>query len=113
MQVYCSSSNGNDFIGWENQSGELVSTETEFTLSPEYIASIHETDFTLTAKYAASFLSGDANGDGVVNTEDAVLIMRAALELQPEISVEVCDMNSNGIIDIADAIIVMRSVLGV
>ena len=113
LQVYCSSSNGNDFIGWENQSGELVSTETEFTLSPEYIASIHETDFTLTAKYAASFLSGDANGDGVVNTEDAVLIMRAALELQPEISVEVCDMNSNGIIDIADAIIVMRSVLGV
>lgn len=49
----------------------------------------------------------------MVNTEDAVLIMRAALELQPEISVEVCDMNSNGIIDIADAIIVMRSVLGV
>ena len=113
LQVYCSSSNGNDFIGWENQSGELVSTETEFALSPEYIASIHETDFTLTAKYAASFLSGDANGDGAVNTEDAVLIMRAALELQPEISVEVCDMNSNGIIDIADAIIVMRSVLGV
>ena len=101
MQVYCSSSNGNDFIGWENQSGELVSTETEFALSPEYIASIHETDFTLTAKYAASFLSGDANGDGAVNTEDAVLIMRAALELQPEISVEVCDMNSNGIIDIS------------
>ena len=39
--------------------------------------------------------------------------MRASLELQPEISVEVCEMYSNGIIDIADAIIVMRSVLGV
>lgn len=112
LNVYSTAPVENDFIGWESQSGEIVSTQTEFMLTPEYIAQVHAADFSLTARYAVSFLPGDANRDGVINTEDVLLIMRSALGLQSGISIEVCDVNNNGVIDIADAVLVMRSVLG-
>ncbi len=53
---------------------------------------------------------GDVNGDGVINTEDAVLVMRYAMELIDDtlLNIDVADMNGNGEIEIADAIMILR-----
>lgn len=53
---------------------------------------------------------GDVNGDGVVNTADAVLVMRYAMGIIDDtmLNVDVADMDQNGRIEIADAIIILR-----
>ncbi len=60
-------------------------------------------------------LWGDANGDGIVDTTDVLLIMRYTLGLE-EISEEqlpVCDVNGDGVIDFTDALLVLRKVMSI
>ena len=58
-------------------------------------------------------LPGDANCDGKVDTEDALIVLRAALGIEgdPEALVESCDMNGDGVIDTVDALLVLRLAL--
>lgn len=59
-------------------------------------------------------LPGDANGDGVVNTRDARIILRyiAGLVSEEELNLSVADMNGDGIVNTRDARAVLRHVAG-
>jgi uncharacterized repeat protein (TIGR02543 family) len=62
-------------------------------------------------------IPGDVNGDGVVSTTDAVLILRhAAGILTPRDYINFCfiaaDVNGDGKVDTADAILILRMVAG-
>ena len=64
------------------------------------------TDLTITAEY---LLIGDVNGDGIVNTVDAVLILRYSMGLiNIEFDTRSIDINGDGIVDISDAILILR-----
>ena len=60
-------------------------------------------------------LPGDATGDGVVDTEDALHVLRWALGLEDYDTDQgaICDMNGDGVIDTVDALIVLRMALGI
>ena len=63
----------------------------------------------------SDFVAGDANYDGLVNTEDALIVLRAALGISgshEELLLN-CDMDDNGVIDTTDALIVLRMALGI
>ena len=64
------------------------------------------TDLTITAEY---LLIGDVNGDGIVNTVDAVLILRYSMGLiNIEFDTRSIDINGDGIVDISDAVLILR-----
>ena len=57
---------------------------------------------------------GDANGDGVVDSTDVLLLMRYVMgvdEIEEE-NLEWCDVNGDGSIDMSDALFVSRYVMG-
>ena len=57
--------------------------------------------------------SGDVNGDGNVDITDALLVLRYALGLMPELPVmEAADVNGSGTVDMTDALIILRVSLG-
>ena len=89
--------------------GEEALVEYGFVMDGEYcVATI---DFTV----EEPILWGDANGDGIVDTTDVLLIMRYTLGLE-EISEEqlpVCDVNGDGVIDFTDALLVLRKVMSI
>ncbi len=60
-------------------------------------------------------VTGDANGDGVVDTEDALIILRAAMGIEgdAEALLENCDVNEDGVIDTVDALLVLRMAMGI
>ena len=60
----------------------------------------------------SSFLLGDADGNGVVNANDALLVMRYALGLVNELDMLASDVDGNGIVNANDALMIMRYVLG-
>lgn len=58
-------------------------------------------------------LMGDANGDGIVDTIDAALIMRHSVGLStlPESALPVCDYNNDGVINLDDGLLVLRKAM--
>ena len=57
---------------------------------------------------------GDVSGDGVIDSEDALLILRAAMglvELTPE-QEALADFNGDGTVNSEDALLVMRLAMG-
>lgn len=60
-----------------------------------------------------AFIPGDANGDGSVDSSDALLILRMSLGVIPVTNLEAVDMNGNGTVDSADALTVLRIALGI
>jgi hypothetical protein len=58
-------------------------------------------------------LLGDANGDGSVGADDALLILRYSLDIigSDGLVLENCDMNSDGEIDASDALLLLRLVM--
>ena len=57
---------------------------------------------------------GDVNGDGSVNANDALALMRCALGLIPESAIDmtVADVNHDGLVNANDALMIMRAALG-
>ena len=60
-------------------------------------------------------IPGDANRDGQIDTEDALLVLRAALGIthNAEEYIPYCDMDDSGEIDTVDALIILRMALGI
>ena len=59
---------------------------------------------------APTFLCGDVDGNGVVETADALLALRGAMgiaALTPE-QAERADMDGNGVVDTVDALAILR-----
>ena len=66
--------------------------------------------------WGKNMLWGDANGDGVVDTVDALLLMRWVMgieELDEENLDPWCDVNGDGVIDFTDALLIARKVMGI
>ena len=59
-------------------------------------------------------LWGDANGDGEVNLEDALLLMRYLIgtDTVDDENLEWCDVNGDGVVDLSDALLIMRKAMG-
>ena len=68
---------------------------------------------TPTPEPPAEVVWGDADGDGELTLQDALMIMRYALELVDDINTELCDVNGDGEINMADALLVLRKVMGI
>ena len=111
-------------IYWAEVDGPNTATNGlySFDLSNNYAFAYHGiigTNFELmamysTAKVSAAGLTGDANGDGEVNLQDALVVLRAALgliELGPAAET-VSDVNGDGAITIDDALLILRFALG-
>jgi subtilisin family serine protease len=58
-------------------------------------------------------VNGDANDDGVLDSADALLIMRYSMGLADIENIGVCDVNGDGAVDMADALLIIRHVNGV
>lgn len=94
------------FVGWyDTESDELFSTDLSLELSGG--------GYALEAVFALSVIGGDINGDGIVNSEDALIAMRFAMgliELEPE-QIEIADMNHDGTVDRQDALLILRTAM--
>ena len=62
----------------------------------------------------ASGLAGDADGNGTVNANDALMLMRYAMGLTviSDAQLAYCDLNGDGTVNANDALILMRQVMG-
>lgn len=100
---------GEEFYGWRCEDGTLFSGDACISLEPG-------SDYRLNAVFELPTIPGDANGDGVVSIEDALLVMRYALNMLPEgsvIGIALCDMNNDGSIDLIDAAMVTRLAINI
>lgn len=68
--------------------------------------------FGLTASVSVGALAGDADGNGVVNANDALLVLRYSLGILNEIS-SACDVNGDGVVNANDALFILRAALGI
>ncbi len=102
---------GYSFVGWYDIDGNLMDENASHDLVS---ADIRDMDWIARFEPDGSAIPGDANGDGVVDTSDAVLVMRHALSLTTlsDEAAALCDMNGDGEITILDATLIMRAALG-
>ena len=106
-----------EFLGWYNASSELVSTDERYFLGLD--ADIG--NLGLTARFSEAeepepeIIPGDFDGDGVITVEDAIMILRAAVNLfepAPE-KFAACDFDGDGQITITDAVLTLRAAMSV
>ena len=57
---------------------------------------------------------GDADGNGVLNYSDALLILRASIGLEtlPQEILDICDVSGDGIANYSDALLILRFSIG-
>ena len=63
---------------------------------------------------ASDFAYGDANGDGKINTADAVVVLKYAAEMMEldETQMITADTNSDGNVNTADAVLILKYAAG-
>lgn len=118
IYLYASpTSSGFVFLGWYNDKGTLVSAEEGFYFQ------MPNSNVRLTAKYeynpvnpsepesdgtqddVQNHLTGDANGDGVVDVADAVRVIKLSLAGEYEAR---ADANIDGVVDVTDAVSIIN-----
>lgn len=85
------------FIGWY-RNGEMIGAEQSMSL--------------LEGGRLTAVFAGDADGDGLVDSGDALMIMRSSLGMLDASGFASADVNSDGVVDSADALTIMRLSLG-
>ena len=58
------------------------------------------------------FVTGDVNGDGVVNSDDAVCILRYLAGYDVDVKIENGDVNGDGVVNSDDAVCILRNLAG-
>ena len=102
---------GAEFLGWYNREGEFLSDNIElYNPHDEYGRDV-------IARFTGwdEYEQGDANGDGNVDSQDALIVLRFSLglvDLDPDAAAN-CDMNGDGSTDTQDALIILRIALGI
>ena len=73
-------------------------------------AAIEKLKTTLVEKAPETIVYGDVNGDGAVDTADAVLVLQRAAKLigDGDLNVKAADVNGDGTIDTADAVLILQ-----
>jgi hypothetical protein len=66
---------------------------------------------TRVVKVNMSVLKGDANGNGIIDANDAFIVLRASVGLET-VDLAIGDVNNNGIIDADDAFKILRASVG-
>ena len=61
-------------------------------------------------KFVPDYAVGDLNGDGKLNSRDVLILMKLAVEDEPEIT-PVCDINGDGKLNARDVVALMRIIL--
>ena len=91
-----------------NGSGEYMDS---YCLSEIEVADLYVGYFFVEAP---EILWGDANGDGVVDLEDVLLLMRYVIDVDTveEENLALCDVDGDGEVNLADALLIMRKVMG-
>lgn len=101
---------GASFIGWYTESGTLVSTNAWFRA----FSTSHRT---LVARFSGwnTPVQGDADRNGIVDTTDALIVLRCALGISGSAQqlLSNCDMDGNRRIDTTDALMILRTALGI
>lgn len=121
VTVTATKSMGYDFLGWYEGS-----TKVSDKLSFRYLMPF--SNATLTARFeynpqnpgdpgssqddVQNTKLGDVNGDGSVNTTDAVLIINYYLGKTKEINKRAADVNSDGAVNTTDAVLIINKYLG-
>ncbi|MBQ4370592.1 MAG: hypothetical protein II784_06270 [Oscillospiraceae bacterium] len=105
--VYAYPAAGSEFVKWVDRDGQHIYSQPTAPYS--------ELQAYMTAVFEGGGITGDVNGNGALDTSDALLILRYALQIEavPSGLEELCDVNSNGVIEAADALLVLRAVLSV
>lgn len=119
---------GYDFAGWFTEDGALIcaidALNAEDTVFTRVIARFTESDPNATQVPSVPevteepiippSIEGDANGDGEVDSTDALIVLRYALGIASLPCAEyISDVNCDGAVDSADALIILRTALGV
>jgi|GEM_PF-2905543 len=92
---------GDGFSGWYNEAGTLLSTDSEFDVQDESV---------LIAKFGEA-IPGDIDGNGSVNANDALAVLRAALGIGADVG-SAGDVNGDGVVNANDALMILRAALG-
>lgn len=105
---------------WANYTFTASSTKTytfKWAFEKDYSADNYDDaayvdDVVYSGHYAVA--DGDADGDGSVNSADALLVMRYVMGLvgPDALDLDRCDMNGDGVVDSVDATIIMRMAMG-
>lgn len=111
VDYYCAQPrSGKSFIGWYTESGSFISSSARLKKSST-------SNRSLVARFTGwdSAILGDANGDGTVDTTDALLVLRCALGISGSAQqlLSNCDMDGNRRIDTTDALMILRTALGI
>lgn len=86
------------FVGWFID-GECVSTALTYECED--------------AGEVVAYFGGDADGNGIIDTTDALLLLRSSLGVTEELDADIADVNNDGAVDTADALEILRYALGV
>ena len=104
--VYAYPAAGEEFLGWYTEAGEHISNNPQLTLTAQ-------TGGRLVARFSSPApLMGDVDGNGSVNANDALALMRYALGLVTDIDLAAADVNGDGAVNANDALLIMRYALG-
>ena len=100
-RTYTAPSNGTYTFEWRYTKDTSVNTNDDCG----YVDNI---------RYTPNYILGDVNGDGVVTTEDALLILRYTMGLQdlPANRVLAADYNGDGSVTAEDALLILRATMG-
>lgn len=88
---------GYTFVGWDHD-----------------LSCVKESCSIYTVYYEGTPLDGDVNLDGSVSGDDALIALRAAMEMQQLTDAEhnMADYNGDGIVDSTDALLILRASMG-
>lgn len=105
----CADEGAGAFLGWFDENGALVSGEEEYWVEN---GSYNE----LIARFGeAQTVPGDVDGNGTVTVSDAIMALRAAMQLTEldEAGTAAADMDGSGSITVSDAIMILRTAMGI
>ena len=107
IRAFAAPDQGGAFDAWYDAEGNIAFDTEEAELYCDDLQPI-----SLTAVFeGGAALTGDVNGDGAVNANDALLVLRSVMGLVPALGLE-ADVNGDGIVNGNDALLILRAALG-
>lgn len=107
--AYAVPGSGSQFFGWYSENGQLITQSAQLSAS--------STQFTRVSAHftgAVTVVLGDADGNGAVDVQDALMVLRAAMSI---ISLSgdaayAADVNGDGSVTVNDALQILRKAMG-
>lgn len=104
--AYAEPANGCGFIGWYTDEGELITNNPALSIGSAGVSRA-------VARFTSPVMPGDADGNGRVNANDALAILRYSLGIDTVIDLAASDVDGDGIVNANDALMVLRAALGI